>query len=300
MIMKRRTFVNRTALCAVAVSASGFIRYDGKRYVGDCETTTDILGPFYRPGSPVRNSLVVDGAAADIIELSGVVYHKDCVTPYKNAKVELWHCSGEGIYDNDSDKYLYRGTAFSDKDGNYIFTTNLPVPYDIGAGSFRPAHFHMMITAEGYVPLVTQLYFAGDPHLMEDSSSSSPLAKRRILEVEQLRGGNKKVIFNVGMSEVLLVQPEALDKLTGTYTDERDSANKVEFFSDKKQLWMKNEVYGMSLDYAGSNTFSFGGTPGDQSVSFTFEIMKKGSVKLTLAYPDDKGALTKEVYLKKK
>ena len=59
--MQRRTFITNTALCAVAVSASGFIRFDGNRFVGDCETTSDILGPFYRPDSPVRNSLVVKG-----------------------------------------------------------------------------------------------------------------------------------------------------------------------------------------------------------------------------------------------
>ena len=58
--MKRRDFIKTTALSAVAISASGFIRRDGNRYVGDCETTTDILGPFYRPDSPVRNNLVIN------------------------------------------------------------------------------------------------------------------------------------------------------------------------------------------------------------------------------------------------
>ena len=57
--MQRRNFIKNTAFYAVAVSAYGFIRFDGKHYVGDCETTTDIIGPFYRPGSPVRNDLVV-------------------------------------------------------------------------------------------------------------------------------------------------------------------------------------------------------------------------------------------------
>ena len=61
--MQRRDFIKNTSLSAVAVSASGFIRFDGKQYVGDCETTTDILGPFYRPDSPVRNNLVIKGQA---------------------------------------------------------------------------------------------------------------------------------------------------------------------------------------------------------------------------------------------
>jgi catechol 1,2-dioxygenase len=59
--MQRRSFIRNSAFTAIAVSASGFIRFDGKNYVGDCETTTDIIGPFYRPDSPVRNNFIVTG-----------------------------------------------------------------------------------------------------------------------------------------------------------------------------------------------------------------------------------------------
>lgn len=31
---------------------------------------------------------------------------------------------------------------------------------------FRPAHLHMMFVADGYEPLVTALYFKGDPYLV--------------------------------------------------------------------------------------------------------------------------------------
>ena len=71
--MQRRRFLRDTALGAIAVSASGFISFDGTRYVGDCETTTDILGPFYRPGSPVRTNLLVAGDAGTKIMLSGKI-----------------------------------------------------------------------------------------------------------------------------------------------------------------------------------------------------------------------------------
>lgn len=297
--MSRRTFVKNTALCAVAVSTSGFIHFDGKKYVGDCETTSDILGPFYRPDSPVRNNLVVKGAAGDPVELSGVIYHKDCVTPYKNAKIELWHCSGDGVYDNESENYLYRGTSFSDSNGFYLFNTILPIPYEIGGGQFRPAHFHMMITAEGYVPLVTQLYFTGDPHLAEDESSSSPTAKRRILDVQTQLLGNKKVEYNVGMSDSLLVEPAALDKLTGEYINAKDEKDKMEFFAHDHMLWLKNDLFGYNLAYAGNNTFQFGGESLDAG-SFVFEMGKKNSAKLTTSYKNDKGEKVVEVYTKGK
>ena len=139
--MQRRDFIKNTTLCAVAVSATGFISFDGKKYIGDCETTSDILGPFYRPNSPLRKSLVIKGAKGDLIELSGVIQNSDCITPCKNAKVELWHCDGTGIYDNSSDEFRYRGTTYSDDKGHYYFNTILPVPYDAGGGLIRPAHF---------------------------------------------------------------------------------------------------------------------------------------------------------------
>ncbi len=107
--MKRRTFTKLTGLSAVALTTTGFIKFNGKSYVGDCETTTDILGPFYRPDSPVRDNLVIEGMPGDLVELSGIVRHKDCTTPYKNAKIELWHCSADEIYDNETDEYRYRG-----------------------------------------------------------------------------------------------------------------------------------------------------------------------------------------------
>lgn len=46
--MQRRTFIKNTALCAVAVSASGFIRLQGIHYVGDCETLVLFTGPTAR------------------------------------------------------------------------------------------------------------------------------------------------------------------------------------------------------------------------------------------------------------
>lgn len=90
--MERKTFLKNTALCAIAVSASGFIRFDGERYTGDCATTSDILGPFYRPGSPVRSDLAMTGSTGTPLQLTGKVLHENCSDPFSNARVELWHC----------------------------------------------------------------------------------------------------------------------------------------------------------------------------------------------------------------
>lgn len=277
--MKRRAFTKLATLSAVAVSTSGFIRFNGKSFEGDCETTTDILGPFYRPDSPVRDNLIIEGAPGEIVELSGVVKHKDCITPYKGAKVELWHCSADEVYDNDSDEFRYRGTTFCDENGRYKFITQMPVPYDAGGGNYRPAHFHMLISAPHYQPLITQIYFTGDPYLEKDTSSASPAAAGRILNVQEA-DGRKKVAFDVNMNDRLMASSVALDKLIGVYTHE-ESGESIEFFKKDKALWMKNEVFGEKFDYVGNNTFAYPGLTSDRSGTLHFGLQKDGSVQLT-------------------
>lgn len=289
--MQRRSFLKNTALSAIAVSASGFIRFDGERYVGDCETTSDIIGPFYRPDSPLRNNLVISGEKGEPIELSGIVKHDDCTTPYKNAKVELWHCDGNGKYDNESADFKYRGTVYTDDKGRYSFNTILPVPYGSG-NNYRPAHFHMMITAEGYQPLVTQLYFVGDPWIEKDGSASSPAAKRRILQVQE-QGSSKKVNYDVSMVPKLAAEPSALDRLTGLYVEEKDATKKMELIKKDNQLWMKGDKtngmpFGMNMEYVSNNTFTISGLK-TEVLSFVFEVLSTGGVKLTETYTNNKG-----------
>lgn len=287
--MKRRQFITNTSLTAIAISTTGFISFNGKSYDGNCETTTDILGPFYRPDSPVRNNLVIPGSSGLLVELSGTIKHNDCITPYKNAKIELWHCDSEGVYDNESDAYNYRATTYCNEKGEYFFNTILPPPYDAGGGNFRPAHFHMMITAEGYQSLVTQLYFTGDEYIEKDMSASAPSAKQRILEVQNIEDGSKKVIYNVNMAEKLLAEPTVLINLTGVYIQEDDKDQTTELFVKDQVLWMKGKPYGNNLDYVGNNTFRYPGLPGNMAYDFLFEPLKSGSVRLTKTFTNSKG-----------
>lgn len=268
----------------MSVSTFGFLRYDGEKFIGDCETTSDILGPFYRPGSPVRNTLLIDGDAGKRIELRGIVRHQDCKTPYANAKVELWHCDANGVYDNSSDDFRYRGTTFTNSNGEYDFQTILPVPYEVGDGTIRPAHFHMMISAEEYQPLVTQLYFSGDEHIQSDPWAAS--AQRRVLNVEELADNSARVYFPVNMARTLSVEPSSLDKLTGKYIHEQNSQSSVEFFQSNNKLWRRNEVHGQMFEYAGNNRFEYPGNPDGMYQYLQFEILPSGSVKLEMAYKD--------------
>ena len=297
--MSRRAFIRNTALCAVAVSAHGFVRFEGDHFTGDCETTSDILGPFYRPGSPVRNSLVIEGEPGTRIELSGMIRHSDCVKPCKNAKIELWHCDGKGVYDNSSDAFRYRGTTYADAQGKYAFQTILPVPYDAGGGLIRPAHFHLMITAEGFVPLVTQLYFSGDTHIQKDAYAANPAAKNRILKTEKRKDGSQKVTYHVSMSRTLQAEPASLERLTGVYVDEKDPAKTVELFSKDHMLWVKNEVFGQHFEFRGNNTFEYPALPPGFHTTLTFDIQQDGSVRMTMDNLDERNIREVTVAIKR-
>lgn len=283
--MRRRDFLRSTALSAVAISTSGFICFDGKKFTGDCETTSDILGPFYRPGSPVRNNLRIKGDADELAELSGYIMHNDCRTPYKNAKVELWHCDVKGVYDNQSEEYRYRGTTFTDEKGFYTFQTIFPVAYG-GEGFIRPAHFHLMITADGYQPLITQLYFKGDQHIEKDAYASSPTAKKRILDVEKMQEGAIKVRYDVGMSEVLHLEAASIDKLVGKYTQTTDKKKAIELFNFQNRLWKKNEAFGDKFEYIGNNIFEEANNPANYYWRLEFKILSNGTVELTESFID--------------
>lgn len=295
--MKRRDFIKASSLCAVAVSTSGFVFRKGKQFVGDCETTTDILGPYYRPNSPLRNNFLISGDAGEIVQLTGVIKHKDCITPYGQAKIELWHCNNKGEYDNHSEDYKYRGTAFSDSSGQYQFKTILPVPYDVGDGTMRPAHFHLMITAPGYQSLITQLYFTGDPFIKDDPPASEAAASRRILKIATLKSGTKRVRFDVSMSSHLKVSLPVLDKLTGTYMDQTDNTKKSEFFKRNDQLWKKTDVFGTLYEYVGDNTFRFTGVI-YRTILSHFEIMPDKSIRLTETITSRNGDKRTSVSLK--
>ncbi len=277
--MERRSFLKNTALCAVAVSAHGFISFNGEHFEGDCETTTDILGPFYRPDAPVRTDMRMLNGVGQKVVLSGQVKHKDCKTPLKNACVELWHCDAKGVYDNESADFKYRAKAYCDEQGNYSFKTIFPVPYEVGSGDFRPAHFHLMISAEGYQAMITQLYFTGDKYIAKDGAASLPAAKRRILDLKDGASGEKTVKFNVTMLEKLPADIAVIDRLSGVY-QHRDGDKKEEFYRIGNLMWVKDPESingGYPLEYVGNNVFEYYGW----AAKYQFDPQHDGSIKLS-------------------
>jgi protocatechuate 3,4-dioxygenase beta subunit len=196
--MDRKQFLISSSLAAFSLSAFGRVSLDeNQKFTGDCETTNDILGPFYRPMAPLRKSLIFEGLKGNRITVSGKVYTDDCETTLKDALVEIWHCNTEGEYDNKSSKMLNRASWKTDKSGNYSFKTILPGKY-LNGKLYRPSHIHFRVTAKGHQELISQIYFAGDPHITEDPWASQKKAEHRILPINPVNTkGGLEVSFDI-------------------------------------------------------------------------------------------------------
>lgn len=276
--MKRRTFIKDSALTALSISAFGAIQWNGKSYVGSNATTTDILGPFYRPGAPMRNNLITANSKGRPITLKGIIFRDDGKTPIPRALVEIWHCDENTHYDNDSDNYAFRGAWRTDSDGAYEFKTILPVPYlavPTDETSWRPAHIHMRVSVPDQQDLITQIYFKGGKYIDTDRWSSSPQAMNRILDVT-----SNEVTFDVVMSKSFPLEEETYKRITGLY---KIGDWNVEFIKNDDLLFMKwNGQLNAGLRYAGNNTFEGGiGNP-----KVTFELLPGGITRATFNYRD--------------
>lgn len=262
------------------MSAFGALNWNGKYFEGDTPTTTDILGPFYRPGAPLRSNLRLAGSTGTPIVLKGNIFKDDAKTPIHNALVEIWHCNEHEQYDNTSDEYNYRGAQRTNKNGTYEFKSILPVPYQAvpnNEATWRPAHIHMRVSVPGQQDLITQVYFKEGKYVNTDRWASAPQAVNRILQVNKNSAGESEIIFNVVMSKEIALDNKVYDKLTGLY-DVGDN-NVFEFSKNDDLLFMKhNGQLAAGLRYIGNNTFEGGeGYP-----KATFELQKDGTVKVAV------------------
>jgi protocatechuate 3,4-dioxygenase beta subunit len=134
----------------------------------DEPTPSEMAGPFYKPSSPERTSLLETGMKGARLELAGRVFGRDC-KPMAGALVDFWHADDDGDYDNKG--FRLRGHQFTDEQGRYHLTTIVP-----GAYTGRTRHIHVRVqpgapgreaAGSGRV-LTTQLYFPGEKRNRDD------------------------------------------------------------------------------------------------------------------------------------
>ena len=150
-------------------------------------TENTVLGPFYVPGSPVRDfgasilenedpgpRLLVQGR---VVDLEG--------KPIAGALLDIWQNATNRLYavqDPNQDPNNLRGKFYTRDDGSFEFRAVKPVPYPIpddgpigemlrvsGRHPWRAAHIHVVVSAPGYKTLTTHIFDRNSDYLDSDA-----------------------------------------------------------------------------------------------------------------------------------
>lgn len=178
---------NEVVLCAGSIGLSALVCLLNNGENGTRETTANLLGPFWRAGSPrMENGASIVRSPTKGEPLSVEAFVRDPEgRPVEGADVDVWHASADGLYENQdrsqADMNL-RGTFTTDAEGKAWLRTvkpaGYPIPVDGVAGdllraqgrhNLRPAHIHFLIHKPGYKTQFSQVYASDDPNLETDA-----------------------------------------------------------------------------------------------------------------------------------
>ena len=160
-------------------------RASGKSQGATEATEATVEGPFFWPGAPDMplGADIGEGVPGEPTFYMGRVTDTNG-QPLAGALLDVWSGDGEGKYDvqlSAEPTMKARGRFRTDAEGRYWFWSIrpefYPVPDDGTVGEMlratnrsinRPGHIHMMVSADGHVPLTTHIFVAGSPYLDED------------------------------------------------------------------------------------------------------------------------------------
>jgi catechol 1,2-dioxygenase len=149
-------------------------------------TESTVLGPFYVPGSPLREygESIVEQAAGTPAWVYGRVLSIDG-EPIAGAELDIWQNGDNLLYavqDAEAPEDHLRGRMLTREDGSYAFLGVRPVSYPIphdgpvgrmlektGRHPWRPAHLHMIVSAPGYEKVTTHIFDADTSYLDSDA-----------------------------------------------------------------------------------------------------------------------------------
>lgn len=142
-------------------------------------------GPFYKFGSPERDSLIDEDLPGVQILIIGRVFDQDC-NPLPGVKLDFWLADVDGEYDNEG--YTLRGHQFSDENGFFSLESIEPTSY-----TGRPPHIHVkLFNPDGEELLTTQMYFPGS----EDSADVIAAPDLYAAYLNQEVSNRQVVLFN--------------------------------------------------------------------------------------------------------
>ena len=126
----------------------------------DDPTPRQMEGPFFKPRTPQRTSLLEPGINGAKLVLTGFALSTAC-KPVAGALLDFWQADDHGDYDNQG--YRLRGHQFSDADGRYRLETIVP-----GLYPGRTRHIHVKVQVPNCPALTTQVYFPGEAQNEDD------------------------------------------------------------------------------------------------------------------------------------
>jgi catechol 1,2-dioxygenase len=151
-------------------------------------TEPTILGPFYVPDSPERGfdeSMVEYDDGGEPAVIVGRVLAADG-SPIPDAELDVWQNAATGFYAVQQPDVQpatnLRGRYRTDAEGRFRIRTVRPVPYpipddgpvgrlltDTGRHPWRAAHVHLIVSADGFEPVVTHLFDHESDYLDSDT-----------------------------------------------------------------------------------------------------------------------------------
>jgi protocatechuate 3,4-dioxygenase beta subunit len=162
----RRVFIKRSLFA----STLSLLSYSAN---SSSPTPKEIEGPFYPllaqkdkdfDLTKVKDQMGIAKGQAVFIE-GRVLDTND--NPIENATVDLWQANAAGKYRHPHDSNNapldpnFQGWAIikSGKDGSFRFKTIIPGAYPVSETWKRPPHIHFKVTKNGYLEIITQMYF---------------------------------------------------------------------------------------------------------------------------------------------
>ena len=151
-------------------------------------TEPTVLGPFYVPDAPWREagaSMVEYDDGGEPAILRGRVVGSDG-RPLAGAVLDVWQNAATGFYAVQQPGVQppgnLRGRYRTDAEGRYQLRTVRPVPYAVpddgpvgrllrqtGRHPWRAAHIHLIVSADGYKPVVTHVFDRASEYLDSDT-----------------------------------------------------------------------------------------------------------------------------------
>lgn len=184
---KRQEFIllSDTLGVSMLVVALAQARAGGRAAAATPATEATVQGPYYWEGAPDRplGFDIGEGVPGEPALYTGRVTDTEG-RPLSGALLDVWSGDGEGHYDMqmaDNTTMRARGRFRTDEQGRFWFwsirPSYYPIPMDgpvgrmierMGRDPNRPGHIHMMVSADGHVPVTTHLFVADSPYIETD------------------------------------------------------------------------------------------------------------------------------------